>query len=209
MGIYSNDSFEKNRDIVIQEEQALFEMVKNSHNLIALNLGCGTRLLEGFVNIDKYSKLPGVQSDDIYMLPYGTMNDSMNVDVIFCAHVLEHLPIRHAKMAIKEWGRVMKTGGKLYLGIPDLEIVMTMLLNPGLDDNTRTWLMYVLFGFQTDPANRGDNLDYPVDPGQFHTSGYTKDIIVKELTAVGFNCEKVLNYDGWGTPSIWVVAKKL
>jgi predicted SAM-dependent methyltransferase len=208
MGIYSSDIFEKNRDVIIQEEQDLFGMVKGRHDLVALNLGCGTRLLEGFVNVDKYSKLPRVENYDIYQLPYGVFTEKGEVDIIFCAHVLEHLPVRHAKLAIKEWGRVLKTDGRLYLGIPDLEVVMTMLLNPGLEDKIRTWLMYVLFGFQTDPANRGDDLNYPVDQGQFHTCGFTKDSIVKELTAVGFECEKVMNYDGWGTPSIWIVAKR-
>jgi SAM-dependent methyltransferase len=208
MGIYSNSSFEKNRDRVIKEEQILFEMVKSRKDLVALNLGCGTRLLEGFVNVDKYSKLPGVENYDIYKLPYGPTTEKGSVDLIFCAHVLEHLPIRHAKMAVKEWGRVMKPGGKLYLGIPDLEVLMTMLLTPQ-DDKTRDWLLYVLFGFQTDPGNRGEDLDYPIDPGQFHTCGYTKETIVKDLTSVGFNCLDVLNYDGWGTPSIWVVAERL
>ena len=203
MGVYNSESFEQNRGNVIQQENSLFERVKAGDQGLCLNLGCGTRILEGFVNVDKYSKADGIQNYDIFKLPYES-----EVDVIFCAHVIEHLPIRHARMALQEWGRVMKDGGKVYLGIPDLETIMYRLLDRTLDDKSREWLMYVLFGFQTNPGNRGDDLDYPVDPGQFHTCGFTQESIRKELEDVGFECKEILNYDGWGTPSIWVVAER-
>ena len=203
-GIYLNDEWERNRGIVIQQENDLFVRVKSLEGQLCLNLGCGTRLLDGFVNVDKYSRLPNVNNYDIFTLPYGT-----EVDVIFCAHVLEHLPIRHAKMAVKEWGRVMKDRGMLYLGIPDIEYVMSRLLDKDLDPQSREFLMYVLFGFQTNPGNRGDRLDFPVDQGQFHTCGYTKETIKEELENAGFRCVQILNYDGWSTPSIWVVAERI
>ena len=197
--------FAENRKKVIAKEQKLFERaLKKTKSHIYLNLGCGNRPLEGFVNIDKYVKAFGIENYDVYKLPY---NDG-DVDAIFCAHVLEHLPIRHAKLAIREWGRVLKPCGKLYLGIPDLEVILHKLLDPTLSESQRQWMMYVLFGFQTDPANRGDDLDYPVDHGQFHTCGFTEETIKKELIAVGLHCFEILKYDGWGTPSIWVVAEK-
>jgi SAM-dependent methyltransferase len=202
----SDIEMNNNRELVISYEQALFNDVKTNTGRLCLNLGCGCRLLEGFVNVDKYEKREGVENYDIFKLP----QSDASVDVIFCAHVLEHLPIRHSKIAIKEWGRVMKPGGKVYLGIPDIDLIIVKLLNQGLQEKDRDWLMYTLFGFQTNPGNRDPEiLDYPVDPGQFHTSGFNRKSIQAEFWKNNFEIEQILNYDGYGTPSVWVIAVKL
>jgi len=203
--IPSDQELAINRDAVISKEQELFARVK-SVSLVALNLGCGRRLLDGFINIDKYQQGPGVINSDIFKLSQA----DNSVDLIFCAHVLEHLPFRHARMALKEWQRVLKPSGKVYLGIPDIGLIMTKMLDPSTADNVREFLMYALFGFQTDPGNRDESiLDYPVDEGQFHTCGFTKKSIQFEMGKVGFSITEVLNYDGWSTPSVWVVATKI
>jgi predicted SAM-dependent methyltransferase len=192
-----------NRNLVISYEQTLFNDVKNNPGRRCLNLGCGGRLLDGFINVDKYQKHERIINYDLYQLP----EPNASVDVIFCAHALEHLPIRHSKMAIIEWGRVMRKGGKVYLGIPDIDLIMIKLLQPGLQENERDWLLYTLFGFQTDPANRNPSiLDYPIDHGQFHTSGFNRETIQAEFWKNGFEIEQVLSYDGFGTPSTWVIA---
>ena len=194
------------RNLVINLENQLFKSVKEypQDDKLFLHLGCGGRILEGFINIDKYYEDPNVINFDIFQLPY----DPQSVDIIFCSHVLEHLPIRHAKLAIQEWSRVLKPkDGKLYLAIPDLELILNLLLQPNLSDAERDWFMYTLFGFQTNPANRDSNiLDYPIDPGQFHTCGFTKATILRELTNNGLAVENMFNFDGWGTPSVWVEA---
>ena len=203
---YPSREMVSNRDLVISLEQDLFSFVKQNQNTdtIFLHLGCGGRVLDGFTNIDKYYEDPRVINFDIFKLPY----ESRNTDIIFCSHVLEHLPIRHAKLAIQEWSRVLKpASGRLFLAIPDLEIIIKLLLKPDITEEEREWFMYTLFGFQTNPANR-DPLknDYPIDPGQFHTCGFTKSSIMKELTKSGFGLINMFNFDGWGTPSIWIEA---
>jgi len=201
----SLDLIEK-RNQVIFSEQELFNYVKDypHGDKTFLHLGCGGRILDGFTNVDKYFEDPKVINFDIFQLPYA----SHNTDLIFCSHVLEHLPIRHARLAIKEWARVLKPReGKLFLAIPDLELIIKLLLQPNLSSDERDWFTYTLFGFQTNPANRDANtLDYPVDPGQFHTCGFTKATIMQELTQNGLAIESMYNFDGWGTPSIWIEA---
>ena len=55
---------------------------------LKLNLGCGTDIKKGFVNIDKYEHLPGVTNCDLNLsLPYS--NNS--VDYIHCEHLLYYL----------------------------------------------------------------------------------------------------------------------
>ncbi len=194
------------RSEVIKFEQNLFNYVKNNSekDKLFLHLGCGGRILDGFINIDKFYEDSKVINFDIFKLPY----ENQSTDIIFCSHVLEHLPIRHAKLAIKEWSRVLKPKeGKLFLAIPDLEIIIKLLLQPNLTEDEREWFIYTLFGFQTNPANRDPSkLDYLVDPGQFHTCGFTKSSILKELTINGLSVVNMFNFDGWGTPSIWIEA---
>jgi len=205
-GTYPSLSLVEKRNQVIFSEQELFKYVKEypHKDKTFLHLGCGGRILEGFTNIDKYYEDPKVINFDIFQLPY----DTHNTDLIFCSHVLEHLPIRHAKLAVKEWARVLKPkDGKLYLAIPDLELIIKLLLQPNLSSSEREWFLYTLFGFQTNPANRDSNtLDYPIDPGQFHTCGFSKATILEELTLNGLAIKNMFNFDGWGTPSIWIEA---
>lgn len=192
----------ENRNKVIFREQSLFEEVKNSTGKLCLNLGCGARLLQGFHNIDKYFKDPNVLNYDIHELPYY----ENSVDIIFCAHALEHLPIRHAKQAIRKWGKLLATGGKAYVGIPDIGIIMSKMLNPATSHDDKLIFLYTLFGLQTDPSNNDfSRVDYPLDPGQFHTSGFSKDTIQEEFAIAGLDIIDIMNYDGWGTPSVWVV----
>ena len=189
-----------NRDIVILTERALFnEAILNGNEKKYLNLGCGERILNGFINVDKYFKNPNIINFDIFQLPF----EDSTIDAIFCAHVLEHLPIRHSRLAIQEWARVLKqNSGYLYLGIPDVELIFEYYK---IKQDTDLFLI-TLFGFQTDPENRGEELDYPVNHGHFHTCGFTKATIKEQLEKNGFIIEELYNYDGWGTPSIWVKA---
>lgn len=197
-----------NRNAVIGMEFELFDKAEKSStkDKVFLHLGCGGRILNGFINVDKYHTDPKVINFDIFQLPF----ENESIHTIFCSHVLEHLPIRHAKLAVKEWARVLKKSdpeGGIYLGIPDLDLILQQLLDPNTDDQMREWLMYTLFGFQTNPANRDESvLNYPVDFGQFHTCGFNKKTITKELENSGFTIQDIFSYDGWGTPSIWVKA---
>jgi len=205
-GAYPSYDLIDKRNQVIHLESELFRYVKEYplDDKVFLHLGCGGRILDGFTNIDKYFEDPNVINFDIFQLPYETSN----TDIIFCSHVLEHLPIRHAKLAIQEWARVLKPRtGKLFLAIPDLELIIKLLLQTNLSDEERDWFMYTLFGYQTNPANRDASvLNFPVDPGQFHTCGFTKATILRELTLNGLAIENMFNFDGWGTPSIWIEA---
>src|SRR5438876_997559 len=53
-----------------------------------LHLGCGPNVIEGYVNIDKFTVGDGIANHDILDLPYP--DDS--VDEILAEHVVEHMP---------------------------------------------------------------------------------------------------------------------
>ena len=84
-----------------------------------LNLGCGNKIMEGFVNID------AVQHDGVdlildlseYEVPFE------GVDYINCQDFLEHLYKNKQLWFLESCYKKLKTGGKIYIQIPDLEIL--------------------------------------------------------------------------------------
>jgi hypothetical protein len=184
-------------------EAAMFHRASTVEGLF-LNLGSGKRVLNGFVNIDRYTPHPSVLKADIYKLPFkdGT------ADGLFSAHSLEHLPIRRAYLALKDWHRVMKSGATLILSMPDIDMIMATLLKRDLSTKSRRWFMYTLFGYQAD-MDCGDQVeDPPVDPGQFHTCGYSKATLLDEMRGIGYVVQEAANYEGYGTPGLYIVATK-
>ena len=77
-----------------------------------LNIGCGTHLLDSYINVDFYPRNDKIQKDDIMALSYG---DS-TFDEVLCNNVLEH--IENPKKAITECRRVLKPGGLFHGEVP-------------------------------------------------------------------------------------------
>lgn len=92
---------------------------------VALDLGCGmTKVLPDFIGVDhhlgvwesqaglRWVACPDAQAD-VRRLPFP--NES--VDFIAALHVLEHF--QHPWEVIPEWTRVLRTGGRLAIVVPD------------------------------------------------------------------------------------------
>lgn len=82
-----------------------------------LHLGCGTKYLPGFVNIDANPR----QKLDLWLdvrcgLPYATAT----VDSIYSTHMLEHLYPDEMEKLISECARVLKPGAGMRLVVPNL-----------------------------------------------------------------------------------------
>jgi len=172
-----------------------------------LHVGCGPQILPGWINIDKYHSHADVLNIDMFKLPLG----EKVADTIYSSHSLEHLPIRQGRSAILNWYKTLKPGGTLYLAIPDLEEILTIMLDKSIPlHNRENWFLYTLFGYQIDSSTPLQNLDLnlPVDPGQFHQSGFTEETIRHYLANAGFQILDLFHYDGWGTPSIFLEARK-
>jgi len=175
---------------------------------VYLHMGCGPQVLDGFINIDKYQEGEGILQVDMAHPPF----QADLVSGIYSSHSLEHLPFREAKLALRNWNKVLKPGGKLYLAIPDLEEIMRILLDTTVPSHIKwNWYVYTLFGYQVDPDKYANNpeLNLPSDSGQYHTCGFTKETIQQYLVESGYAIEDIYNYDGWSTPSIFVVASKV
>lgn len=91
---------------------------------IQLNLGCWDRTLPGFINIDSEEHEPGIVVEDIRTLY--TIEDN-TVDFIYAAHTLQCLEKRsHVPVALLNWFRVLKPGGKVLIEVPDVLPLMRM-----------------------------------------------------------------------------------
>ena len=113
---------------------------------LKLNLGCGTRALPGFVNIDnspsvllgrwpflkKLLFLAGLLSRERYETPWprdivwqdaskGLPYADQSVDKIYSSHALEHLDKKRGEALLRGCFRVLKRGGVFRLVVPDLE----------------------------------------------------------------------------------------
>ena len=180
------------------------EYVKSlpAHNPgVYLHMGCGPNIFPGFINVDKFDIREGVTNWDLG----NPLVEDNSVDAIYPSHSLEHLNIRDGIRALRNWHRVMKHGGVLYLAVPDLKEICLKMANSGVD-HIQSWWIYTLFGYQAPTESKG--IDVPNEPGQYHMSGYTLETITHELEKIGFHIDRAFNYDGWGTPSLWIEGRK-
>ncbi len=88
---------------------------------IKLHLGCGKRIIPGFIHIDQ-ATFPHLDYnsgiDDL------TMFNDDSVDLIYSSHALEYFDRIEAETVLSEWCRVLKVGGTLRLAVPDFEALV-------------------------------------------------------------------------------------
>lgn len=83
-----------------------------------LNLGCGYRKIDGWVNVDKVASCNPDQIVDLENLPWPWPDNS--VDEVMLSHVLEHLGAATAIYLgiIKELYRVCRDGAPIHIEVP-------------------------------------------------------------------------------------------
>jgi SAM-dependent methyltransferase len=90
--------------------------------MIKLNLGSHNKKIEGYTNVDAL-KLENVDIvHNLIDFPYPFENES--VDEILMVEVLEHISWRKTEAVLKECHRILKTGGKLHIQVPDIRDMM-------------------------------------------------------------------------------------
>ncbi len=173
---------------------------------VKLHLGSGGIKLPGFINCDCDDRAD--MKVDITRLPF----DTGSIDEIICHHALEHIPYRHIELTLKEWARVLKPGGELDLGMPDLELVCrAFALVP--EEKRWNWLIYVLYGSQCEEGKypwevpEDCEIVYPM----CHTGGLSLPRLNELLPALGFDIIDSYNYDanGFPGPSVFVHARRV
>jgi len=117
--------------------------------------------------------LPGPEVDhlgdcqDLSRFPDGSF------DVIYGSHVLEHVPLKDAVVALKEWNRVLAPGGQAIISVPNVETIMKLFLAPERTANEKLLLTRMIYGGQI------DDFDY-------HYTGYFPALLEHVLKEAGF-----------------------
>jgi len=194
------DKMVANRDYLIANQEVEFALVEKDK--IKLNLGCGDTRYPGYINMDLYGD-PDVVCD-MQKLPY---NDKI-VDRINAQHVLEHIPYAHFIPTLTEWHRVLKIGGLLDIGIPDIELCCKKFIEMP-EDQRWSWGIATLFGVQVNPVDFANGNVSKIDYGQFHQGGLSLLKLKEILITIGFEIVESFNYDGNGTPSAYCLARKV
>lgn len=94
---------------------------------------------------------------------------------LYASHVLEHFDHRgKVVLVLKEWRRVLKPGGKLYVSVPDLDKIAELFLTRHkYSFQDRKWLIRMIFGGH---INKFD----------YHYSGFNREILEDYLKKAGF-----------------------
>jgi len=83
---------------------------------LQLNLGSGPYRLDGWLNVDIVGMRPDLHWDLRRPLPFP--DDSAKA--VFLEHVLEHIPLAGVMFVLGEAKRVLRPGGIIRVGVPDL-----------------------------------------------------------------------------------------
>lgn len=146
---------------------------------VRLNLGCGDKILAGYVNVDFAESRKGNRPDviaDLRALEFGPAY----ADEILSVHVIEHFYPWEAQDLLHHWRDILKPGGRIVLECPNILTAAKMLLaHPeraaraeGKDGQMAMWPFY------GDPAWK--------DPLMCHRWGYTPVTLCDLLSQCGF-----------------------
>ena len=131
------------------------------------NLGCGRRILSGYLNVDLNPRADVVC--DITALPEDWTD---RFDEVLAVHVIEHIYPWDVEKTLLEWKRIIKPGGKIVIECPNLLKVASLFL----EDPDK--INYGMWGFYGDPSTK--------DPLMGHKWGYIPKSLIKLLRAAGF-----------------------
>ncbi|MEN8134470.1 MAG: SEC-C metal-binding domain-containing protein [Thermodesulfobacteriota bacterium] len=118
-------------------------------------------------------------ANDLSQFADGTFSE------LYASHVVEHLDYQNELVStLKEWWRIMEPGGKIYISVPDLEVLSKLILSKNkLTIDERFHVMRMLFGGH-------------VDKYDYHVVGLNEEFLTGFLKIAGFiNIIKVEGFD--------------
>lgn len=103
---------------------------------------------------------------------------------IYASHVVEHLDYKDELInALKDWNRVLKPGGKVFISVPDLDVLAELILKrTELDVRDRFFVMRMIFGGH-------------VDEYDYHLVGLNEEFLTLFLAESGYvNIKRVKEF---------------
>ena len=143
-----------------------------------LNLGCGDKILPGYVNVDVAPARAGRHPDVICDLRSLKPFEDASVDEVLAVHVVEHFWRWEVVGVLQEWTRVLKPGALMVLECPNLQSACEQFLRdpetfsgPGPEGQRTMWVFY------GDPRWQ--------DPLMVHRWGYTPRSLAAVMAEAG------------------------
>ncbi|MDP2876447.1 MAG: glycosyltransferase, partial [Holophaga sp.] len=119
--------------------------------------------------------LPGPDIDHVCNANNLSQFADATFDEIYASHVVEHFDYMEELTAtLTEWNRVLVPGGKIYISVPDLDILASLLLEKEkLTDEERFFVMRMMFGGH-------------IDEFDYHIVGLNEVFLAAFLEIAGF-----------------------
>jgi predicted SAM-dependent methyltransferase len=146
------------------------EALRHRSSPIRLHIG-GTQVRDGWkiLNIQ-----PGAGVDFIGDCTDLSQFPDSSVLEVYASHVYEHLGyLADLNKALGEAYRVLKPGGLLRMGVPDLQVLARMLIDPAIPPQAHYGIMRMIYGGQ-------------IDPYDYHKVGFTWPLLEGTLAGTGF-----------------------
>ena len=180
-------------------------------NEINLNLGCGGRPLENWINIDNYDyeKNDSSRSGSWYDIKMDIRNldcEDSSVDKILLVHVIEHFVRWESLKMFHHYFLKLKNGGQLILEMPDLDKCIEWYLKGKSAPHIQTPIGVMNMGLTQFYGNQWDELDY-----ETHRYVWRLEECCFELNRIGFS----IDHASWDAKfhqrnrDMYVVAKKI
>ena len=170
--------------------------------MIVLEIGCGKEGERAHswpgptITVDNDPEVGADVTADVLALPF----EDNYADAVLASHIIEHLFYRTVPSALREWLRVLKPGGHLYLFTPDLGWAAQEIVEGRFNAGTIAYI----YGSE-------------VTGGQCHHCLFTQAALEQLLTETGFQvarsrCNKrgfAIRFDRrYDVPDVEVVGKK-
>ena len=132
-----------------------------------------------------------------------------SIEAIKAVDVLEHISYRDTLDTLKEWNRVLKRRGELYVQVPEAGIAINRFVNSqlnsvdGLDDIDIVKLAWVLLGGHYDNCYVKEKENWRFNA---HYALFTQDSLKFYLKQAGFRVTKMIVNDH---PNILCWARKI
>lgn len=89
-----------------------------THPVRKLHLGCGAKIVRGWLNADKFTWGADIYLDAYRRFPF----PDRSFRVIYSEHLIEHLRIDRVERFLREVHRVLEDGGLFRFSCPDLQL---------------------------------------------------------------------------------------
>jgi len=141
-----------------------------------LHIG-GEEIKKGW-KILNIQKKPGV--DFIGDITDLSQFDDESIEEVYASHVLEHVPMLKIANTFNGIQRILKKGGKLYISVPNLDLLSQLFLETS-EGEKKIQIMKYIYGGQ-------------IDSYDFHYVGYWPDFLFSTLINAKFKRYERVDY---------------